>query len=228
MKKNPSSLKCQVLLTVILAGIIFCITNGFNHYSSIGGNLICEGNRVSVPLGGNTWSSPKEEGRITSNGIENWTDRAAIFTTYLRVSKAGTLKVWLDLKVPDGKSALSITIKGRSEKINAEGTDAKDHYAGEWNIADTGYIAIQLKGLSKTGNAFAEVSNLKLEGTAINDRIAFTKNNEGNFFYWGRRGPSVHLNYAIPGNVNAEWFYNEVTVPMGEDVMGSYFMADGF
>lgn len=186
--------------------------------------------RITVPLGGNTWSSAKDQsgGKITKNGIENWRDRAAIFTTYVRVVKTGTLKVWLNLKVPDGKSVLLITIAGHSEKINAEGTDAKDYYAGEWAIADTGYVAFQLKGLSKTGNAFADVSNLKLEGAAINDRIAFTKNNEGNFFYWGRRGPSVHLNYTIPENVNAEWFYNEVTVPVGEDVMGSYFMADGF
>ena len=27
---------------------------------------------------------------------------------------------------------------------------------------------------------------------------------------------------------NAEWFYNEITVPAGNDVIGSYFMADGF
>jgi hypothetical protein len=27
---------------------------------------------------------------------------------------------------------------------------------------------------------------------------------------------------------NVEWFYNEVTVPVGNDVLGSYFMADGF
>jgi hypothetical protein len=28
--------------------------------------------------------------------------------------------------------------------------------------------------------------------------------------------------------MNAEWFYNEVTVPKGNDVLHSYFMADGF
>jgi hypothetical protein len=28
--------------------------------------------------------------------------------------------------------------------------------------------------------------------------------------------------------VHAEWFYNEVTVPPGQDIPGSYFMADGF
>lgn len=185
---------------------------------------------ITVPLGGNTWSSTKDKsgGSITRNGIENWTSGTTIFTTYVRVSKAGTLKAWLNLKVPDGKSALSITTAGRSAKISAQGSDTKDYYAGEWNIADTGYVAIQLNGLSKTGNVFADIFSLQLQGTAIEDNTAYTKNNDGNFFYWGRRGPSVHLNYTIPEDVNVEWFYNEVTVPVGEDVMGSYFMADGF
>jgi hypothetical protein len=48
-------------------------------------------------------------------------------------------------------------------------------------------------------------------------------------FYWGRRGPSVHLNYEIPPNAgDAAWFYNEITVPKENDVVGSYFMANGF
>ncbi|WP_315824680.1 DUF3472 domain-containing protein [Paraflavitalea speifideaquila] len=54
------------------------------------------------------------------------------------------------------------------------------------------------------------------------------KNNEGNFFYWGRRGPSVHLNYPFADTIQAEWFYNEITVPVGQDVIGSYYMANGF
>ncbi|HVS96543.1 MAG TPA: DUF3472 domain-containing protein, partial [Puia sp.] len=113
--------------------------------------------------------------------------------------------------------------------------------------------------------------------------MAFVPDNKGNFFYWGRRGPSVHLNYAIPASDetasspvgapsstprstdaslvsprstdaslvsprstdaslvsprsadhtpapprSVEWFYNEVTVPVDQDVIGSYFMADGF
>jgi hypothetical protein len=48
------------------------------------------------------------------------------------------------------------------------------------------------------------------------------------FFHWGSRGPSVHLNYESPENTDIEWFYNEVTVPEGEDIIGSYFMANGF
>ena len=47
-------------------------------------------------------------------------------------------------------------------------------------------------------------------------------------FYWGRRGPSVHMTYSIPENHTAEWFYNEITVPEGKDIVGSYFMSNGF
>lgn len=54
------------------------------------------------------------------------------------------------------------------------------------------------------------------------------KNNEDNFFYWGRRGPSVHLSYPFADNIQAEWFYNEITVPVTQDVIGSYYMANGF
>ena len=44
--------------------------------------------------------------------------------------------------------------------------------------------------------------------------------------YWARR-PSVHLFlYYARGAV--EWFYNEVMVPLHNDVIGSYYMANGF
>jgi len=32
----------------------------------------------------------------------------------------------------------------------------------------------------------------------------------------------------MPDKMNAEWFYNEVTVPKGNDVLHAYFMANGF
>lgn len=188
-----------------------------------------DGMHIIVPIGGNTWSEgDKAGGEITNNGIENWNNANAIFTTYVRVSKTGTVKVWLDLKVPDGKSKIQVSVTGSSKEIIVDGIDEKKYYAGEWKISDTGYVAFQIKGIAKTGNTFADISNLELEGSAIDEHTAYTKNNEGNFFHWGRRGPSVHLNYIVPDNENVEWFYNEVTVPKGQDVIGSYFMADGF
>ena len=35
--------------------------------------------------------------------------------------------------------------------------------------------------------------------------------------------------YSVPSEAGAiEWFYNEVTVPVHNDIEGSYFMATGF
>ena len=183
-----------------------------------------------VPLGGNTWASVKEKsgGQVTKKGIENWTSINQSFTVFMRVNKTGIIKLWLEGKVPDGRTELQIAIKGKSKNLLLESSASKYYYAGEWSIKDTGYLAVTISGLKKTGSIFADVSNLKIAGTSINQQAAFVKNNEDNFFYWGRRGPSVHLSYTVPQNVSAEWFYNEVTVPAGNDVIGSYYMANGF
>ena len=89
-------------------------------------------------------------------------------------------------------------------------------------IADTGYVAIILEGISKKGKTFADIESLKI-GTSPQN-LQYVKDD----FYWGRRGPSVHLNFLMPTNKPIEWFYNEVTIPKGKDAIGSYYMANGF
>lgn len=183
---------------------------------------------VMVPLGGNTWpSSENGGGAVDTTGIVNWTSAAVSFTTYVRLAKSGTLKMWLNTGKSTGKSILGVTILNQEKKVAVNNT-TRAVYVGEWTIKDTGYVAIKLSGLSKTGSRFPSISAMKIGGTAIDGNAAFVKNNDGNFFYWGRRGPSVHLSYEVPQTAKAEWFYNEVTVPEGNDVIGSYFMADGF
>src|SRR5690606_16539423 len=90
------------------------------------------------------------------------------------------------------------------------------------------YVAVEFKGLSKEGEVFADIEDFKIVGSAINEGTRFVKNNEGNFFYWGRRGPSVHLGYQVPKELDVKYYYNEITVPEGEDIIGSYYMANGF
>lgn len=197
----------------------------------------------TIPLGGNAWSNMG--GRIDTAGIVMWSDSNEWFDTWLRVTKTGKLRVWVGAAVPEGKSRLQISLvegpghkvpmKRRISILNIEETKQKWYDAGMFNVSDTGYQRIRIEGISRTGAYFAKIPAIVVQGEPLSGQTAFVPNNEGNFFHWGRRGPSVHLNYALPKDVTAlpkdvaaEWFYNEVTVPEGQDVQGSYFMACGF
>lgn len=184
---------------------------------------------VIVPLGGNSWVTTKAGSeRVTNTGWVNWQHADAVFSTWVYARKKGTMRIAATLTVPDGKSVIQCTVNGKAVQTAIEGT-AKKYTLGEFTINDSGYVKIDVQGISKTGTVFATTDALQLSGTAVDAQTLFVKNNEGNYFYWGRRGPSVHLGYDISevkGDV--EWFYNEITVPAGNDVIGSYYMANGF
>jgi hypothetical protein len=187
--------------------------------------------QISLPLAGNAYSSMHLESRtITDNGIENWTDSKEYFTAYFRVSNPGTFQVTIEESVVIlGKSELEFSINKESKRVKLDASDKKKAIVvGNWKVAKEGYIAIVIKGVNKSGTNFPAISRLTISSTDYDGKIAYVPNNEGGFYHWGRRGPSVHLNYQAPENVNAEWYYNELTVPVGEDKIGSYFMANGF
>ena len=120
---------------------------------------------------------------------------------------------------------MSITCGGKTKKITIVNTEFDTVNAGNFTINNPGYQWIELRGISKSADVFAEVSNILIGGKATEGKVYFVKDD----FYWGRRGPSVHLRYEVPSEAgNIVWFYNEVTVPEGNDIPGSYFMANGF
>lgn len=187
--------------------------------------------QISLPLGGNGFSSLhlEESNTLTDNGIENWTNPKEYFTVYFKVSKPGSVQISINEAIAiQGKSVLEFGINNVFKKIKFNETQKTPIAIGEWKIKDTGYIALTIKGISKTKTNFPSISKLTINGSAIQGKTAFVPNNEGNFFHWGRRGPSVHLNYQLPEKINAEWYYNEITVPVGQDIIGSYYMANGF
>ena len=180
---------------------------------------------VKIPVGGNSWVNPDDRNaeRITNEGWQNWKNANAVFSTYIKVNKIGSLKVYGLLSVPQGISKLRCTIGRQSKEVTVSGNSKQEHLFGEWNIEQAGYIKIDIAGIEKTGELFAILNELHCSGTAINQQTAYVMNNDGNYFYWGRRGPSVHLNYDIPKDRDIEWFYSEITVPVGQDPLGSYF-----
>jgi hypothetical protein len=179
-------------------------------------------NLQKIPLGGNAWAT--NGAKITENGLENWTRSEQTCKVYFKVNKIGNLKVSLFSNAKN--SNIQVTIAGKSKSISFNGE--LETMAGEWEIKKQGYIEVELQGLDKQGLSFAEISAIGVSGSCINSETAFVKNNEGDYFYWGRRGPSVHLNYNTEGLENIEWFYSEITVPEKNDVIGSYYMANGF
>lgn len=184
---------------------------------------------IQLPLAGNTWAQNVAGGSrvLTNAGIEAWTRSETTFDTYLRITQPGSINVALNAKA-DGQSKLQLSINGKKKTVTVSGNNFQSYPTGEWKVKDTGYLKITLSGLSKTGERFAEVSEYHISGTVINAKTAYVKNNEGNFFYWGRRGPSVHLTYPFADAIQAKWFYSELTVPEGQDIVGSYYMANGF
>lgn len=184
-------------------------------------------NPIIVPIEGNTWQVnlvDYEKSKISKNGITGWTNIRDKFRVYFKLSQSGELKLGLRAKVSSGNSKLKISLNGDAKEIEINNSENEIINVGNFEIDTPGYIYVELEGIYKSGNEFANISDLLLSGEATEGNVYFVKDD----FYWGRRGPSVHLNYEVPEDINVEWFYNEINVPEGEDVIGSYFMANGF
>ncbi|MCW3465343.1 DUF3472 domain-containing protein [Chitinophaga nivalis] len=182
---------------------------------------------LAVSLGANAWLTQPAAGGgevVASYGLANWTSTGAVFSAYFRTSVTGTLHLAMRAKVPSGSSQLKITAAGQSQTITASGSTYQTVDIGDFNVTDTGYVKVDFQGVTRTGGYFADVSDLYISGAATSGRLHYIQND----VYWGRRGPSVHLGYTPPAGKNIAWFYNEVTIPTGQDPIGSYFMSNGF
>jgi hypothetical protein len=177
-----------------------------------------------VPIGGNTWTV--SGAKVTNNGLTGWESAATKVKTYVFLAQGGTLHLSLNMN-PGGQNRLKVTIQGVSKEVAVEGNIEKEFYVGRWEHVAMGYATIEMQGVTKSSVSFGTVSSIAISGTALNSETAFVKDNIDNYFYWGRRGPSVHLNYTLPAT-DITAFYSEITVPEGNDVIGSYFMANGF
>ena len=155
---------------------------------------------VIIPLGGNAWGD----------------------TVWFRLSHTGKLDLSVIAAPADTVRSIRVTIDGTTRPLHLS-AKSKSSSTGHWIIRDTGYKHAII-GIPNHG----AIQSLALSGPATAAPMSYVPNDEGNFFHWGRRGPSVHLNYPVPDSAKVQWFYSEVTVPQGQDEIGSYFMADGF
>lgn len=180
-----------------------------------------------VPLGGNAYitqpSSAADES-IDDTGLHNWTSPQAVISTYVYVQQAGDLQLSLaGLLSGASHSQVKVSIGSQSNTVDLYSTGSSPFPAGSYYIGQPGYVKIDLQGISTDGSYFGDISDLQIDGAAA---VGAVFANDPANFYWSRRGPSVHLFYNVPAST--EYFYSEITVPNGQDPVGTYYMANGF
>lgn len=186
---------------------------------------------VAIPMGGNSFVMNGATGaEIFDNsnyGLRNWTSLSAVVSTYFKVTQSGTLHLGIRGYVTTGSSVVRLTVNGQSFDVSMSGAaPAKDYYAGSIQISTPGYIKVDLQGISKTSSYIGNMTDILIGGTASSSGLTYA--NIPSSYYFSRRGPSVHLKPSLPTGNSYEWMYNEVTVPAGQDPIGSYYMANGF
>jgi hypothetical protein len=120
--------------------------------------------------------------------------------------------------------------QSQTAEITLSGTNWQLVPLGKFFLPMDGYMRLDLVGVSKTGPYFADVTHLIVvpESDWFTEQTCLKFVADPSDFYWGRRGPSVHLRYILPTGKDLEYFYTELTAPVDQDVIGSYFCAAGF
>ena len=185
---------------------------------------------INIPLGGNAFFNKKEDqSKITNNGLVNWANSNTITSVYFKALEPG--KYYLSLSTKNNsESKITVSVLNKKQELTLSPASAFiESDIIELNITKPEYIRVDLQGVSTSGNTFAEVNELIVRGENAAS-LAFVKDNSDHRFHFGRRGPSIHLNFLVPEEAKkkVEYFYNEIRVPEGEDVLGSYYQADGF
>ncbi|MDU1905449.1 MAG: DUF3472 domain-containing protein [Dysgonomonas sp.] len=181
---------------------------------------------INIPLGGNAYLTKGIDGaKITNEGITDWKSQSTVISSWLRINEAGKLNLSVRAKAMSENVSIRVTILDQIYNIKLSGKEWTLYpIADNVFIDNAGYLRIDIQGAEKSGDYFAELSDIIIDGSAIQTQPNYVKDFS---YHFGRRGPSVHLKYPFPEE-DIEYFYNEVTVPQGEDVIGSYYMANGF
>lgn len=181
-----------------------------------------------VRLSGNGYVTADRKGaKISRDGLTEWTRTGSEIKAYIYFSKPQTVGITLNGLLGEGTSRIEVGLQqpdgrqSKSQKVKLAAGEFKTKLK-PFKVTAPGYAAITFRGISKTGAEFGVIRTLTLEND--DDAMVFVDDYED---YWARRGPSVHLSFTMPDD-RVEWFYNEVTVPEGNDVIGSYYMANGF
>ena len=183
-----------------------------------------------VPLGGNAFVTSSAHG--SRDGLERgstrWSDPATVVSVYFHVDRACQLSLAARAQQEQGESVLKVAVGEQCWSLPVKGAASQEIDIGRIDVTKPGYVRVDLSGQRADAGSFARVTDLLVKSATPDVKLHCVKNNEGNMFYWGRRGPSVHMGYEMPRGKNISYAYSEITVKPGDDPAGSYYMANGF
>lgn len=200
------------------------------HVAFMGASAL--GGEWSVPLAGNAYrvdpAAAAGRGGFQRDGSVRLVDAADRYAAFFRVDRPATVRMAVRGRAPDGPAGVVVRVDERSFPVAFETPQFTSRDVGEMAVTRAGYVRVELSGTEQGGGAPVDVRDLVVDVADEGVAIDFVRSNEGNMFYWGRRGPSVHLSYDTPAGRELQYAYSEITVPEGLDAQGAYFMANGF
>jgi hypothetical protein len=186
--------------------------------------------RWEIPLAGNAYLTARAQNGKDGLGRRGWRwqEPESVWSVFFRVDRPAVLDLALKASVPEGESVVAAAVGEQTFETTVRAGEAADVPLGRLEVAAAGHVRVDLRGVRRTGPDFGAISHLVVRSATAGLDPVFVKTNDGNMFYWGRRGPSVHLAYQTPRDVDIQYSYSEITVPEGGDAIGSYYMANGF
>ena len=189
----------------------------------------------SIPVAGNAYRTERaNSGRdIQRNGTIALADTDDQFSLFFHVNRPAELELEIVAQIKSkgdqqAYATLLTTVDDKTFRTNIKNGNSSTCSIGEVMVQHPGYVRVDLKCDSLKAARSLEISELKIASETKGLSLDFVKTNDGNMFYWGRRGPSVHLRYEVPRRKRIRYAYSEITVPAGSDPIGSYYMANGF
>ncbi|MGL5235686.1 MAG: DUF3472 domain-containing protein [Empedobacter falsenii] len=190
----------------------------------VGGNVIAQQTKTyDIPLVGNAFEVGHKEGSsstVTKVNALISPQTKNVTKTYFKVLGTGNVNIQLKGEAKND-AQLNVGFNKKTKKYNWKSTD-KTISVGTFTISKPGYVSVDLSGLKGE----IAITDLIVSGTAVDNGIIYS--NDPQYYYWARRGPSCHLAYEIPTEKNISYYYNEIVVPKNADIIGSYYMANGF
>lgn len=181
-------------------------------------------------MAGNAFRTAPEPGGngARKNGAVAWSNPDTVLSVFFRVDRAAEIDLAMTASVRSGRAIIKTCVADECFETVVATVDSSERKIGRITVNKPGYVRVDLQGVERTGDEFGEIQTLQISTETDDLKVDFVRNNDGGMFYWGRRGPSVHLGYQVPQDIDLRYACSEITVPEGQDPIGTFYMANGF